>query len=159
MLNSLDTINVTRKGYDQMGHDALARMEASALFERQMRQGRRRRLAATLRRRANQLCSLAAAGFSGAQAHYVGLRVVALDAIHGTESRGDEFDAAFFPVKGHIESRWINVAMAYLRGEKLPPVELIQVGDAYYVRDGHHRISVALALGQCDIDAEVTQWA
>jgi hypothetical protein len=40
----------------------------------------------------------------------------------------------------------------------LPPVVLVQVGDVYFVRDGHHRISVARALGQLDIEAEVTVW-
>jgi hypothetical protein len=40
----------------------------------------------------------------------------------------------------------------------LPPVQLIQVGDAYFVRDGHHRISVAHHLGQASIDAEVLIW-
>jgi hypothetical protein len=37
----------------------------------------------------------------------------------------------------------------------LPPVELIQVGDVYFVQDGHHRISVAQALGQRDVEARV----
>jgi hypothetical protein len=40
----------------------------------------------------------------------------------------------------------------------MPPVELIRVGDVYFVRDGHHRVSVARALGQAYIDAEVTVW-
>ena len=40
----------------------------------------------------------------------------------------------------------------------MPPVELIQVGQVYYVRDGHHRISVTKAFGQEHIDAEVTVW-
>ena len=40
----------------------------------------------------------------------------------------------------------------------MPPVELVQVRDAYFVRDGHHRISVARALGQRDIEAEVMVW-
>jgi hypothetical protein len=40
----------------------------------------------------------------------------------------------------------------------LPPVVLVQVGDVYFVRDGHHRISVARALGQLDIEAAVTVW-
>jgi hypothetical protein len=38
------------------------------------------------------------------------------------------------------------------------PVELIQVGEVYFVRDGHHRISVAAALGQQEVDASVTVW-
>ncbi len=40
----------------------------------------------------------------------------------------------------------------------LPPVDLIQLGDTYFVRDGHHRISVARALGYAYIDANVTVW-
>jgi len=43
-------------------------------------------------------------------------------------------------------------------GTPLPPVELVQVGDVYFVRDGHHRISVARTVGQRDIEAEVTVW-
>jgi ParB-like chromosome segregation protein Spo0J len=50
------------------------------------------------------------------------------------------------------------VAEARLRGINLPPVQLIEVGGRYYVRDGHHRISVAQALGDTFIDAEVTRW-
>ena len=43
-------------------------------------------------------------------------------------------------------------------GDIAPPVELIQVGDLYFVRDGHHRISVARAMGQEAIEAKVTAW-
>jgi ParB-like chromosome segregation protein Spo0J len=45
-----------------------------------------------------------------------------------------------------------------LRGVTLPPVELIQVGDTYFVVDGHHRISAARALKVDHIDATVTVW-
>jgi hypothetical protein len=38
----------------------------------------------------------------------------------------------------------------------LPAIDLLQVGDTYFVRDGHHRISVARALGADYIDANVT---
>ena len=40
-----------------------------------------------------------------------------------------------------------------------PPVELIQVGEVYFVRDGHHRISVSRVLGRVEIDAVVTVWS
>ena len=39
-----------------------------------------------------------------------------------------------------------------------PALDLIKVGDAYAVRDGHHCISVARALGEDYIDAHVTAW-
>ncbi len=74
------------------------------------------------------------------------------------EGRCDDFDVGFHPLKEHTEERWVSVARAQLRGLGLPPVELIQVGDAYFVCDGHHRISVAAALGQQEIDAVVTVW-
>ena len=50
------------------------------------------------------------------------------------------------------------MAMAYLSRLPLPPVQLVQVGYAYFVRDGHHRISVSRAFGQASIDAEVITW-
>jgi len=52
----------------------------------------------------------------------------------------------------------MGIAAARQMGRTLPPVELIQIGDLYFVRDGHHRISVARGMGQEHIDAEVTVW-
>ena len=54
--------------------------------------------------------------------------------------------------------RWTRVASAWLAGVVFAPVELLQVGGGYFVRDGHHRISVARAVGQLTIEAEVTIW-
>ena len=76
--------------------------------------------------------------------------------IRGSEGRCADFDADFRPLQTHSKGRWVNVAVARERGMGLPPVELIQVGDVYFVRDGHHRISVAKALGEEAVDAEVT---
>ncbi len=87
---------------------------------------------------------------------YAGLQTVSVDRIQGTESKADEFDAEFNPIQERSRSRWIGIALEQLRGRELPPVELIQVGDIYYVRDGHHRVSVSRALGQSFIEAEVT---
>lgn len=90
--------------------------------------------------------------------HYVGVRLVALDAIRGSESRSGEFDVAFRPLQQRLYWRWSSVAAAWLAGVVFAPVVLIQVGDDYFVRDGHHRISIAWAMGQRYIDAEVTVW-
>lgn len=89
-------------------------------------------------------------------AHYEGLRLVRLADIKGTEGRKNDFDADFAPLTERVENRWVSVAMAVLSGKSLPPVELVKVGDEYYVRDGHHRISVAKALKQDAIEAIVT---
>lgn len=90
----------------------------------------------------------------------LGRQGVVLNQIRGSanEGRCRDFDADFRPLQSHTETRWLNVAIARLRGVKLPPVALIQVGEVYFVQDGHHRVSVAKALGQREIDAVVTLW-
>ena len=90
--------------------------------------------------------------------HFAGLKSVPLSAIRGSEGRIDDFDAAFRPLHERTRQRWLSIAQAMLRGMELPPIELIQVGEHYYVRDGHHRVSVARAHGQQEIDAVVTIW-
>lgn len=86
----------------------------------------------------------------------VGLVVVALDAIVGSVDRVREFDRRFRPTSGRVRSRWEHIAAAMRQGESLPPVDLMRIGEIYFVRDGHHRVSVARALGLTDIDAYVT---
>jgi hypothetical protein len=88
--------------------------------------------------------------------HSLGLRSVEVEAIIGTESRADDFDPQFNPRADRIRDRWVRIAELRLRQAYLPAVELIQVGSEYFVRDGHHRISVARALGVAFIDAQVT---
>jgi hypothetical protein len=90
--------------------------------------------------------------------YYAGIRVVPIDSIIGSECRAADFDMHFHPMSGAACERWVNMAMVYLSRAPLPPVQLIQVGDAYFVRDGHHRISVSRAFGQAAVDAEVITW-
>ncbi len=87
----------------------------------------------------------------------LGPRVVPLDAIVGTVDRAREFDRRFRPTSTRVRSRWEQIAAAVRRGESMPPVDLIKIGEIYFVRDGHHRVSVARALGRTDIDAIVTE--
>ncbi len=87
----------------------------------------------------------------------LGLKVVALEQIVGTVDRSRDFDRRFRPTSGRVRSRWEQIAAATRRGESMPPVDLLKVGVIYFVRDGHHRVSVARALGRADIDAYVTE--
>jgi hypothetical protein len=87
-----------------------------------------------------------------------GIRTVPFSQIRGSEGRAGDFDRDFDPLKDHTWERWLGIAAARESGTALPPVSLVQVGDIYFVKDGHHRISVARALGQSDIDARVTIW-
>jgi hypothetical protein len=91
---------------------------------------------------------------------YVGLQTVPLRQIRGSASasRCHDFDANFRPLRDNNKSRWAGVSTARQRGVKLPPVSLIQVGEVYFVEDGHHRISVAKARGEKTIEAEVVVW-
>src|SRR5947209_6828434 len=86
-----------------------------------------------------------------------GLKVVPLDQIVGSVDRGRDFDRRFRPTSGRSRGRWEQIAAAARRGEAFPPVDLVKVGQLYFVRDGHHRVSVARALGRTDIDAYVTE--
>jgi hypothetical protein len=87
-----------------------------------------------------------------------GFQMVSIDRIRGSEGRVHDFDCNFDPLKDHNRERWLGIAEARDQGKALPPVALIQVGDLYFVRDGHHRISVARARGQLEIEATVIVW-
>lgn len=88
---------------------------------------------------------------------YVGVKEVPIEAIRGTEERAPAFDRNFRPVGERPLQRWVNIAEARLCGAIMPPVQLTEKNGSYYVRDGHHRISVAHALGEAYIDAEVVR--
>lgn len=137
----------------QYGSEGRVIPAARTLFSDALWRGRRSRLAAVLLRRAASLKVLQLTAKQKSRLHYVGLRQVAIDRITGTESRERGFDRRFHPTRPGLEERWARVASARYEGIPLPPVELIRVGDEYYVRDGHHRISVARARGEKDIDA------
>ena len=87
-----------------------------------------------------------------------GTRTVSLSQIRGSEGRCKDFDCDFQPLQQHTRHRWIGIAAAQMMGTSMPPVELVQVGDIYFVRDGHHRISVGRALGQKHFEADITIW-
>ena len=84
------------------------------------------------------------------------MEVVALHSIVGTLEPSPQFDEQFRPASEVARRRWERVALAHRRGDALPPVVLHARPDGYYVVDGRHRVSVALALGLGDIDGWVT---
>jgi hypothetical protein len=86
-----------------------------------------------------------------------GQQLVPLDAIVGTVDRPQGFDRHFRPTTPLVRARWEGIAAAMRRGHAMPPVDLFQVGDVYFVKDGHHRVSVARALGLDEIDARVRE--
>src|ERR1700731_2080005 len=87
----------------------------------------------------------------------LGLQTIRLDPIVGTVDSGRDFDRRFRPTSGRSRERWERLALAQRRGEPMPPIDVYKVGDLYFVRDGHHRVSIAHATGQTTIDAYVTE--
>jgi hypothetical protein len=156
MFNTLEMAGITRNGFGQ--HNPLAdRYEASAAFESALRRGKARALRQKLLGRAGGLRHLPRVDATTARrpAHEAAVVNVPLSQIVGSEGRASDFDSQFNPLNYHTRDRWINIAAAARRGVALPPVELIQAADGYYVRDGHHRISVARALGQGSIEGRI----
>jgi len=85
------------------------------------------------------------------------LQDVALDAIVGSVGRYTDFTRGFLPKQGADESRWAQVKVATIKSEGLPPIELYKIGDAYFVKDGNHRVSIARDLGAQSTQAYVTE--
>ena len=88
-----------------------------------------------------------------------GLKEIPIEKIIGSVGRYTDFTRSFLPRHDSDESRWANVmsAMTNVRAQGLPPIEVYQLGDVYFVKDGHHRVSIAKQLGVNSIEAYVTE--
>ena len=87
----------------------------------------------------------------------LGLQSIPLDSIVGSVGRMREVDRSFRPTSNRSRPRWERIADAQRRGHDMPPISVYRIGDLHFVRDGHHRVSVARAQGREDIDAYVTE--
>jgi hypothetical protein len=87
----------------------------------------------------------------------LGLELIPLDSIIGTVDRAREFDRDFRPTSPRVRERWQRINLAQRRGEAMPPIDVYRIGELHFVKDGHHRVSVAHALGYRDIEAYVTE--
>ena len=86
----------------------------------------------------------------------LGVQPIAVLSIVGTTDRhkAQTFDRSFRP-PAFSRERWSQLWVPASRGEPLPAIAVYRVGDEHFVRDGHHRVSVARALGHETIDADV----
>ncbi|MCL4297444.1 MAG: hypothetical protein KJ077_17025 [Anaerolineae bacterium] len=91
-------------------------------------------------------------------AAYKGLQEIELDKIVGSTGRYRDFTRTFLPKNSTTEDRWRRVDAVAHSGEGFPPIEVYQVGDVYFVRDGNHRVSVARAHGAKTIEAYVIEY-
>ena len=86
---------------------------------------------------------------------YIGMKVIPINKIVGSEGRYRDFDNQFFPKRSIIKERWEHVDEAVIKDIVLPPIKVYELGGLYFVRDGNHRVSVAKSKGVEFIDAEV----
>src|SRR3954471_16318911 len=98
---------------------------------------------------------IAALGYEGERP--LGLKTIKLDTVVGTVDSRRDFDRHFRPTSARVRERWERVALAQRRGAPMPPIEVYRLGELHFVRDGHHRVSIALARGDTTIDAYVTE--
>ncbi len=89
--------------------------------------------------------------------HYVGIQTIPIQKIAGSVGRYHEFNRAFLPTQDFIRERWKRVYEAAHSQEGFPPIDVYKIGEVYFVRDGHHRVSVLKELGATTIEATVTE--
>jgi hypothetical protein len=86
-----------------------------------------------------------------------GLQDIPMERIVGSVGRPNDFTGSFRPKNAVNRERWSRIFAETIGDLGLPPVEVYQVGDEYYVRDGNHRVSVARSMGFETIQAYVTE--
>ena len=85
------------------------------------------------------------------------LREIPLDRIVGSVGRYREFTNTFLPRLDTHQQRWASVKTAMTGLKGVPPIEVYQIGDDYFVQDGNHRVSVARDMDLESIEAWVTR--
>lgn len=95
----------------------------------------------------------------GAEAQARGVKTIPLDAIVGSVGRYPDFTRKFLPKRDTNKDRWARVKMLMSNPTmaELPPIDVYKIGDAYFVADGNHRVSVAREQGATKIRAHVTE--
>jgi hypothetical protein len=136
--------------------------QVDADFTRARRRARLRALGARIRREhaSNRLLSFDDVRRELAAKNRLqrGTRVVEVDEIVGSVGRWRDFDRSFLPARASVGQRWKRIDRAFQRGEELPPVELYKLEEAYFVVDGHHRVSVASYHDVPTVEAAVAEF-
>jgi hypothetical protein len=86
-----------------------------------------------------------------------GLQIVPTDRIVGSVGRADDFDSGFRPKRLAGRRRVRGLRLLFEHELSLPPIQLYQIGEEYYVLDGHHRVAAARQIGRQFVDAEVVE--
>lgn len=86
-----------------------------------------------------------------------GVQDIPLDAIVGSVGRYTDFTRDFLPLHDKQQDRWARVHLAASGLAGLPPISVYKIGEAYFVQDGNHRVSVARQMGAEYIQAYVIE--
>lgn len=86
------------------------------------------------------------------------LNNIRIDQIIGTLNKCDDFDHKFRPLKKRLLHRWVNTFIS-LKHDEWSPIVVHKIGEQYYVEDGHHRVSVARAVGMDYIEAKIWEYS
>jgi hypothetical protein len=139
------------------GFSNMNNISVEILYQRALRKSWKRKIWSMITGRSHELHNLQGIPDEQVKHRYSepGIQTVQIAQIQGSDGRTRDFDRDFNPMQTHTRERWQSIARLHMQGRSLPPIDLVQVGDRYYVQDGHHRVSVARSFGQLGIEANV----
>jgi uncharacterized membrane protein YgaE (UPF0421/DUF939 family) len=134
-------------------------VEGGMEFEEDLRQARMRGMTGLLTRQPRTVPLLVdvveAAGVRSESD--LGVRDIPLAQVRGSERQSLDFDVSFLPRRRHVRRRWVRTYTEMEEGRPVAPIDVYRVCDAYFVKHGHHRVSVARRLGWERIRAHVVE--
>ncbi|GAB4516495.1 MAG: hypothetical protein OHK0046_21960 [Anaerolineae bacterium] len=142
-------------------YERLARLEeiAEGMFYRLWLWSKIKDLLATITGRRRDLLFISRSDGTDVPFETLPTHPIRVEQIKGSIGRADRFDREWMPRQRRDKDRWVGVAVAMMADTtQLPPVNVVQLDDVYYINDGHHRVSAARALGKIYVDANVTCW-
>jgi len=88
-----------------------------------------------------------------------GVHEIPVKAIVGSVGRYSDFTRTFLPRRLEDQERWARVkaVMDDPVGTGMEPIEVYKVGEAYFVLDGNHRVSIARKEGFDSIEAHIIE--
>lgn len=88
----------------------------------------------------------------------LGVKNIRVDQITGTLHQCKDFDHKFRPIHKHLLARWVHTFIS-LNHDQWSPILVHKLGEQYFVEDGHHRVSVARAVGMEFIEAKIWEYS
>ena len=139
-----------------MGTSISSRNEALARFNEARRQARRDIRAGRRNGRDTRMIpfDMIRAELRQQNPLYRGIQDIQLNLVVGSVGRAGEFTRHFLPLKDSLKERWIGVERLAVE-QGWPPIEVFQVGNVYFAKDGNHRLSVARQMEMATVEAHV----